>query len=77
MKERTNREIVIILGRERDFEPGEFGLKFDLGGLVDERQFAEVLSGSREMLNAKTDFPVLDEGVPARSNFRRFSSHKV
>jgi hypothetical protein len=71
------RRIVIILGRERDFEPGEFGLEFSLGGLVDEGQFAEVLAAIRELTIAKTGLAVLDEGVPADSDVDGFSSHKV
>ena len=72
-----SRSIVSILGRERDFEPGEFGLEFGLGGLVDERQFAEVLATSGEVLKSKAGLAVLDEGVPAFSDVDRFSSHKV
>jgi hypothetical protein len=71
------RRIVIILGRERDFEPGEFGFEFSLGGLVDKGQFAEVLAAVGEVLDAKTGLAVLDEGVPALSDIDRFSSHKV
>ena len=71
-----SRRIVIILGRERDFEPGEFGKEFSLGGLVDEGQFTPVLAASREVLESKTGL-VLDEGVPASSDVDRFSSHKV
>ena len=71
------RRIVIILGRERDFEPGEFGLEFSLGGLVDEGQFAEVLAAVGELLKAKAGFAVLNESVPAFSDVDGFSSHKV
>lgn len=67
---------VSILGRERDLEPGEFGLKFGFGGLVDEGQLTPILSAKRELLDAKTGLAVLDEGVPAFSDCDRFSSHK-
>ena len=63
-----SRRIVIILGRERDFEPGEFGLQFSLGGLGDEGQSARVLAAILELLVAKTGFAVFDEGVPADRN---------
>jgi hypothetical protein len=72
-----SRRIVIILGRERDFEPGEFGLQFSLGGLVDEGKGSPVLAASRELLESKTGLAVLDEGVPAGGDVDRFSSHKV
>lgn len=71
-----SRRIVSILGRERDFEPGEFGLKFGFGGLGDEGQSTPVLATSRELLESKTGLAVLDEGVPARGDDDRFSSHK-
>lgn len=66
-----------ILGRERDFEPGEFGLQFSLGGLVDEGKFSEVLAASRELTIAKAGLAVLDKGSPRDRDFDRFSSHKV
>ena len=69
------RRIVIILGRERDFEPGEFGKEFSLGGLVDERQSAPILTASREVLESKASL-VFNKGVPARGDDDRFSSHK-
>jgi hypothetical protein len=65
-----------ILGRERDFEPGEFGLQFSLGGLVDEGKSSPILAASREVLESKTGL-VLNKGVPASSDVDRFSSHKV
>ena len=71
------RRIVIILGRERDFEPGEFGLQFSLGGLVDEGQLTPVLAAVLELTIAKERLAVLDEGVPSNSDVDRFSSHKV
>ena len=70
------RRIVSILGRERDLEPGEFGLEFGFGGLGDEGQFTPVLAASRELLESKTGLAVLDEGVPAGGDCDRFSSHK-
>ena len=72
-----SRRIVIILGRERDFEPGEFGKEFSLGGLFDEGQFAPVLAASEELTIAKAGLAVFDEGVPSSSDVDRFSSHKV
>lgn len=65
-----------ILGRKRDFEPGEFGLEFGFGGLGDEVQFTPVLAAILELLESKTGLAVLDEGVPALSDDNRFSSHK-
>lgn len=70
-----SRRIVIILGRERDFEPGEFGLEFFFGGLVDEGQFAEVLAAIWKLTIAKAGLAVLDEGIPASNDVDRFSSH--
>lgn len=63
-----------ILGRERDFEPGEFGLEFSLGGLGNQRESAEVLASVHELLVAES-LAVLDEGSPALGNID-FSSHK-
>lgn len=68
--------MIIMLGRERDFEPGEFGLEFGFGGLVDEGQLTPVLATQLELLDAKTGLAVLNEGVPAFSDCDRFSSHK-
>lgn len=70
------RRMVSILGRERDLQPGEFGLEFGFGGLVDEGQFTPVLATQLELLDAKTGLAVLNEGVPALGNCDRFSSHK-
>lgn len=70
------RRMVSILGRERDLEPGEFGLEFGFGGLVDEGQLTPVLATQLELLDAKTGLAVLNEGVPAFSDCDRFSSHK-
>jgi len=67
---------VIILGRDRDFEAGKFGLQFSLGGLVDEGKSPPILAASREVLESKAGL-VLNEGVPASSDVDRFSSHKV
>lgn len=62
------RRIVSILGRERDLEPGEFGLEFGLGGLGDEGQSASVFSALFELLIAKAGLSVFDEGTPANRN---------
>jgi len=43
--------IVSILGRERDFETGEFGFEFSLCGLLDDSQFTEVLPSIRKLAN--------------------------
>ena len=69
--------IVIILGRERDFETLEFSLQFSLGGLSDERESAEVLAALGKLLESKAGLSVLDEGVPASCDCDRFSSHKL
>ena len=50
------RRIVIILGRERDLKPLEFGLEFGLGGLGDDGQSADILAASREVLISKALF---------------------
>lgn len=68
---------MIILGRDGDFEPGEFGLEFFFGRLVDEGQFTPVLAAVLELTIAKARLAVLDEGVPSSSDVDRFSSHKV
>jgi hypothetical protein len=70
------RRIVSILGRERDLEPGEFGLEFGFGGLGDKGQFTPVLAALLELTIAKA-FRVLDEGRPANRNYFRFRVHKV
>lgn len=69
------RRIVSILGRERDLEPGEFGLEFGFGGLGDEGQFTPVLATTNKLLVAKS-LVCLDEGSPAFGD-SDFSSHKV
>lgn len=69
------RRIVIILGRERDLEPGEFGLEFGFGGLGNQRESTEVLAATNKLFVAKS-LVCLDEGSPAFRN-SSFSSHKV
>ena len=69
------RRIVSILGRERDLEPGEFGLQFGFSGLIDEGQSAEVLAAILELLESKTGL-VLDEGSPSLCDCDRFNRHK-
>jgi hypothetical protein len=71
------RIVIILFDRDRDFEPGEFGKEFSLGGLVDEGQLTPILAAVLELTIAKAGLAVLDEGVPASRNVDRFSSHKV
>ncbi len=72
-----SRSIVSILGRERDFETGEFGKEFRLSRLRDERQSAPVFAAIWELTIAKAGLAVFNKGVPASSDVDRFSSHKV
>ena len=65
---------VIILSRERDFETGEFGLEFSLGGLGDERQSTSVFSAILELMVTKTGL-IFDKSSPTFFDFRRFSRH--
>jgi len=67
--------IVIILGRERDFETLEFGKEFSLGGLRDEGEDTKVLTALGELLVAKAGL-VLNKGSPRDRDDNRFSSHK-
>ena len=67
---------VSILGRERDLEPGEFGLEFGFGGLGDEGQFTPILAALGELLDANASLFGCNESIPACRNYDRFSSHK-
>jgi hypothetical protein len=69
------RRIVIILGRERDVKPGEFGLKFGFGGLGDEGQFA-IISPDLDELAVTEALRVLNKSIPADRDFNSCDSHK-
>lgn len=69
------RRMVSILGREGDFEPGEFGLKFIFSGFGDEGQSTKVLTATNELTISKS-LGAFDESSPALGDCN-FSSHKV
>lgn len=67
--------MVIILGRERDFETLEFSLQFSLGGLGYKGKSARVLTALGKLGVAKAGL-VLNKGSPRDRDCDRFSSHK-
>ncbi len=64
-----------ILGRERDFESGEFSLEFFFGRLGHDGQLAKILA-SLEELTKDIALAFIYESRPTNRNSSRFNFHK-